>query len=107
MNGIGVLKELYDSEINFSISCDSDGGFDVRLGDEYNGWKESKNFRDLDVGVRWLINLIRKDVMTSGIRLYSSRTTIRVSLSALSPMNWECLRCPSGVYSPSKTALIH
>ena len=29
MNGIGVLKELYDSEINFSISCDSDGGFDV------------------------------------------------------------------------------
>jgi hypothetical protein len=55
MNGIGVLKELYDSEINFSISCDSDGGFDVRLGDEYNGWKESKNVRDLDVGVRWLM----------------------------------------------------
>jgi squalene cyclase len=34
----GVAQRLYTSEINFSISCFWDGGFDVKLGDDMNGF---------------------------------------------------------------------
>ena len=33
------LQEIYDSEINFSISTFFDAGFEVKLGDETNGFK--------------------------------------------------------------------
>ncbi len=33
-----ILQQLYDSEINFSISTFWDAGFDWKLGDEMNGW---------------------------------------------------------------------
>jgi hypothetical protein len=33
-----IFQRLYDSEINFRISCFWDGGFDVKLGDEMNGY---------------------------------------------------------------------
>jgi hypothetical protein len=33
-----VFQALYDSEINFAVSCFWDGGFIVRLGDDMNGW---------------------------------------------------------------------
>ena len=33
-----ILRDLYDSEINFSVSCFWDGGYDVKLGDPLNGW---------------------------------------------------------------------
>jgi len=32
-----TFQALYDSEINFSVSCFWDGGFEVKLGDELNG----------------------------------------------------------------------
>lgn len=34
-----TLQDIYDSEINFSISTFWDGGFDWKLGDEMNGYK--------------------------------------------------------------------
>lgn len=34
-----TLQELYDSEINWSISTFWDDGFDWKLGDDLNGWK--------------------------------------------------------------------
>jgi hypothetical protein len=34
-----VIQALYDSEINCSISSFWDGGFMVKLGDEYNGFE--------------------------------------------------------------------
>lgn len=37
---MSVFQDLYDSEINFSISCLWDGGFDIALGDEMNGFRE-------------------------------------------------------------------
>lgn len=40
-----VLERLYDSEINFSISCFWDGGYDVKLGDPMNGFKYEDNHR--------------------------------------------------------------
>ena len=33
-----IFQRLYDSEINFSVSCFWDGGFDVKLGDGMNGY---------------------------------------------------------------------
>jgi hypothetical protein len=33
-----ILDDLYASEINFAISTFWDGGFDVKLGDEMNGF---------------------------------------------------------------------
>lgn len=39
-----VLLGLYESEINFSISCFWDGGINVRLGDEMNGFKSEATF---------------------------------------------------------------
>jgi len=33
-----VFQRLYDSEINFSVSCFWDDGFEVKLGDAMNGF---------------------------------------------------------------------
>ena len=33
-----VFQDLYDSEINFTISTFWDGGFDVKLGDDLRGF---------------------------------------------------------------------
>ena len=35
-----IPQALYDSEINFSIKCQWDGGWLVRLGDDDNGWSD-------------------------------------------------------------------
>jgi hypothetical protein len=35
-----IPQALYDSEINFSISCAFDGGWLIKLGDIDNGWDE-------------------------------------------------------------------
>jgi len=37
------LCNLYDNEINWSISTFWDAGFQWRLGDDLNGWKEEGN----------------------------------------------------------------
>ena len=39
-----TLRDLYNSELNFSISCLWDGGIDVKLGDEMNGFAAENNF---------------------------------------------------------------
>ena len=38
-----VLERLYNSEINFSVETFWDGGYNWKLGDEMNGWKEHGN----------------------------------------------------------------
>lgn len=43
-----ILQQLYDSEINFSISTFWDAGFDWKLGDEINGWLEQGQCNSLD-----------------------------------------------------------
>ena len=48
------LQALYDSEINFSISCFWDGGFDFELGDTDNGIKESFTTDTLEEGINEL-----------------------------------------------------
>lgn len=36
---MSIMQDLYDSEINVTISVFWDGGFNVRLGDSVNGFK--------------------------------------------------------------------
>lgn len=45
------LQALYNSEINFSISCFWDGGFDCKLGDAMNGIIEEFNVGTFDEAV--------------------------------------------------------
>jgi hypothetical protein len=49
-----IFQELYDSEINFSVSCFWDGGFTVKLGDDMNGWKAETNVDDWRAVNTWL-----------------------------------------------------
>lgn len=34
-----ILEEFYKNEINLSISCFWDRGWELKIGDEINGWK--------------------------------------------------------------------
>lgn len=51
------MQALYASEINVSISCFWDGGWDVKLGDEMNGFKAERTFEnsELDSAGAWLV----------------------------------------------------
>ena len=49
-----TLQKLYDSEINFSISTFWDGGFDVKLCDQMNGYKAESNFKTFNEALIWL-----------------------------------------------------
>ena len=46
------LELIYDSEINVRISWLWDGGIDVRLGDEMNGYLAEENVSSMDAIVR-------------------------------------------------------
>ena len=49
-----TLQALYDSELNFEISTFWDAGFDWKLGDEMNGWKDGGNAGTLDLALQAL-----------------------------------------------------
>ena len=49
------LQALYNSEINFEISCFYDGGFVWKLGDMQNGYKAHGNPPTLKEAVRELL----------------------------------------------------
>lgn len=57
---VDVMKALYNSEINVSISCFWDGGWDVKLGDKMNGYKAEDNFYRVDEAASWLVNKAKK-----------------------------------------------
>lgn len=54
---IDVLQALYRSEINASVSSFWDSDWNVQIGDEINGFKVSKGFRNeaLDDAAAWLV----------------------------------------------------
>jgi hypothetical protein len=49
-----ILQDLYDSEINFSIVSFWDNGFEVKLGDDMNGFVASGNAQEFANAVEWL-----------------------------------------------------
>jgi hypothetical protein len=54
------MKKLYESEINCSISSLCDNGWDVKIGDEMNGFVAEGNFRTLDEAADFLDREARK-----------------------------------------------
>ena len=54
------LQKIYDSEINVSISSLWDAGFDVKLGDEMNGFPEETQVRTVADILPWLQQAIAK-----------------------------------------------
>lgn len=46
--GVHILQEIYDSEINFTITSFWDGGFNWKLGDELNGFKAEGDGTTID-----------------------------------------------------------
>ena len=54
MNIHDVMEALYASEINCSISSFWDGGYEVKLGDELNGFKVCESVDTLEDAAIWL-----------------------------------------------------
>ena len=54
MGPMQILEDLHTSDIPFSLVCLGNAGFDVRLGNEIEGWKEIKNFTDITEAIDWL-----------------------------------------------------
>lgn len=54
------LHDLYQAEINGSISWFFDGVVEVRLGDNINGYKEQEVFETVEEAVDWLYVVARK-----------------------------------------------
>jgi len=61
-----VLQELYDSEINFSITTFWDGGLEVKVGDEFNGFTANNTFDTFQECVDWLAVTAAEKHPTSG-----------------------------------------
>lgn len=55
-----VMKKLYESEINCSLSSFWDNSWDVKLGDEMNGFRAEGNFTTLDEAADFLDLQARK-----------------------------------------------
>ena len=53
------LQKIYDSEINISINTLWDGGFDLKLGDEMNGYVEEGNVSKATEIIPWFQAAIR------------------------------------------------
>lgn len=53
---MSVFQDLYDSETNFHISTMWDGGFEVKLGDEMNGFFAEACFERFGMVEYWIIS---------------------------------------------------
>ena len=53
---MSVFQDLYDSEINITVSTFWDGGYDVKLGDHINGFVAESNFDRIGMVESWLIS---------------------------------------------------
>ena len=51
---MSICQELYDSEINFKVSSFWDGGFDVWIGDDLNGFRSQDCLRTWAEVEEWL-----------------------------------------------------
>ncbi|AWM02580.1 hypothetical protein [Bradyrhizobium amphicarpaeae] len=49
-----ILQDLYDSEINFTIITFWDAGFEIKLGDELNGFAATGRVNNFSEAVEWL-----------------------------------------------------
>lgn len=57
---MSILQDIYNSEINFRVQTMWDGGFEVDLGDEINGFKESTTVNRWGEVEPWLMAAVLK-----------------------------------------------
>jgi hypothetical protein len=57
---MSTLQQLYDSGINFQISCFWDAGFEWKLGDEMNGFRAQGNADTYEQAVEALAGAARE-----------------------------------------------
>jgi hypothetical protein len=79
-----TFQRLYDSEINFEVSCFYDADFDVRLGDALNGFLAQDKVPTWEAVEKWLHYAALKYYPNSAYArhaLGSGRRTIRSCLS--------------------------
>jgi hypothetical protein len=60
-----VMRKLYESEINCAISSFWDSGWDVKLGEEMNGYVAESDFHTLDEAAEFLDEETRRHFPTS------------------------------------------
>lgn len=53
---LAAMQELYDSEINCQISSFWDTGYTAKLGDEMNGFVDSRGFETIEDAMNWLVH---------------------------------------------------
>jgi hypothetical protein len=58
---MSILQMLYDSEINFEISCFWDAGFMWKLGDSANGYLAEGNARIMEDAITQLADAALKN----------------------------------------------
>lgn len=51
---MSVMQEIYDNEVNISITTFWDGGYEVKLGDPMNGFVAERNVDRWDQVEPWL-----------------------------------------------------
>jgi hypothetical protein len=68
------LQKIYDSEINVHLSWLWDGGIDIKLGDEMNGFQAETNLQSMTDIVPWLQTAIHKHYPTSTYNLDRLKT---------------------------------
>lgn len=51
-----VLQDLYDSEVNFTITTMWDGGFHLELGDYMNGFKAKRTVKKFADAGDWFVS---------------------------------------------------
>ncbi len=56
----GIIQDLYDSEINFSIHTFWDAGFTVKIGDTINGFTDEMDCDNFIQCVDWLRQTVVK-----------------------------------------------
>jgi len=57
---MSIMQKLYDSEINVFVSSFWDGGFEVKLGDEMNGFVAEAQVETWDAVEEWLDQAARQ-----------------------------------------------
>lgn len=55
-----LFKALYASEINIRFEWFWDAGFDVRLGDEINGFTEAFTSHDINEVEKWIEDIVKE-----------------------------------------------
>lgn len=55
-----LLARMYKHEINFAVSAFWDGGFDLKIGDDWNGYKALGAVATVDEIAPWFVDNLQR-----------------------------------------------